>query len=106
MGNVTWDIAQVKDRAAVSCSPSTYVLGANRIRDLVDGQAGLCMGRCMGRAWVHGGLGVYNPPTTFPHHAPMNRTCTDPTHTHPTHTYMDYMMLLQQYYNNLSIPEP
>ena len=33
-----------------------------RIGILVDGQAGLCMGRCMGGAWVHGDgdvLGVH-----------------------------------------------
>ena len=38
--------------AAVSCSPSTYVLGADGIGILVDGQAGPCMGRCISGACV------------------------------------------------------
>ena len=43
--------------AAVSCSAITVRLGGVGSGVLVDGQAGKCMGRFMGGAWVYGGGG-------------------------------------------------
>ena len=78
MGNVTWDIAHVKDKAEVSCSPSTYVLGANGIGIWLTDKLGCAWVIAWVGAWVvHGCMVVgwfINHPTTSPHpyttHAP------------------------------------
>ena len=44
-------VTQLKASAAVSCNPDAYRLGGSDW-EFGDGQAGSCMGRCMGGAWV------------------------------------------------------
>ena len=44
----------VFDLAAVSCIPDGCMLGWVGLGFGLDGQAGPCMGRCMGGAWVDG----------------------------------------------------